>query len=623
MKQLSKTIDDINQLTAMLSSAEICEPSSSALSTLVHIYTAFTDPAWLQAIAQKIELSYPNAQIIGATTCGEIVNGETVLEQTIINFTFFASTQIHAFVMPIVAGEELEIGQQLRHRVDKLGDAVPAIMLLTTPLTTNANAVARGLMSSPPSFHIFGGGAGDYALKTNYVMYGSTVYEAAVIVIAFQGADLQVEKTSFLGWSPMSNEMTITQASGTTIHTIDSRPAFEIYQHYFNIPNDAQFFSNALGFPFLINRNGQLMALVPVAVGLNNSLEFISDVFEGEKVSIGFMDTELIQENLTKAIHKMLDFQPESLLLYTCGCRCWALRDSIKSETDAFESIAPTAGFYTVGEFCNQETALPQLNLAFVAVGMREGTGIATRKPIFKPLAISHDTISDIYSSSHLKVIARLSHFSNRLSHELLSAKEQAEQLSKTKLQFLANMSHEIRTPLNAIMSIAFLTQQTDLTTQQQNYLSDINCSAKWLLGILDNILNYSKLEAGKIELEQEHFAVDVLISSLKTVTAPLMTDKNVHLIFEVASTVPSVLIGDSLRLGQVLLNLMSNAIKFTHTGSVTLKVQLLSLVDQQAHLSFSVTDTGIGLDINHRNKLFEAFNQADNSIVPANQCRW
>ena len=191
-----------------------------------------------------------------------------------------------------------------------------------------------------------------------------------------------------------------------------------------------------------------------------------------------------------------------------------------------------------------------------------------------------------------------------------------AEKIVLLKSQFLSNMSHEIRTPLNAIMSIAFLTQQTDLTAQQQNYLSDINCSAKWLLGILDNILNYSKLEAGKIELEQEHFAVDVLISSLKTVTAPLMTDKNVHLIFEVASTVPSVLIGDSLRLGQVLLNLMSNAIKFTHTGSVTLKVQLLSLVDQQAHLSFSVTDTGIGLDINHKNKLFEAFNQADNSTT-------
>jgi signal transduction histidine kinase/CheY-like chemotaxis protein len=191
-----------------------------------------------------------------------------------------------------------------------------------------------------------------------------------------------------------------------------------------------------------------------------------------------------------------------------------------------------------------------------------------------------------------------------------------AEKIVLLKSQFLSNMSHEIRTPLNAIMSIAFLTQQTDLTTQQQNYLSEINCSAKWLLGILDNILNYSKLEAGKIELEQQHFELDALISSLKTVTAPLMTDKNVHLIFEVASAVPSVLIGDSLRLGQVLLNLMSNAIKFTHTGSVTLKVQLLSLVDQQAHLSFSVTDTGIGLDISHKNKLFEAFNQADNSTT-------
>ena len=629
MKQLSKNIDDIKQLSAILDSVEIREPASSALSTLIHIYTAFTNPTWLKSIAQEIERYYPNAHIIGATTSGEILNGETVLEQTVINFTFFASTQIHPFVRPIKAGEELEAGQHIRHCVDELGEAVPAIMLLTTPLTTNANAITRGLMITPLSFQVFGGGAADYDLKINYVMYGSTVYAAAAIVIAFQGADLHVEKTSFLGWSPMSNEMTITHASGTTIHTIDGRPAFEIYHHYFNIPNDDQFFSNAIGFPLIIKRNDQFIALVPVAVGLNNSLEFISDVFDGEKVSIGFMDTELIHKNLTEATHKMLAFQPESLLIYSCGCRRWALRDDIKSETRIFEMIAPTAGFYTVGEFCNQDTALPQLNLAFVVVGMREGPALATLKPVHDQLAVKDHAITDTYSSSHLKVIARLAHFNKRLSHELssiqediierkktelrpLAAKERAEQLSQIRSQFLANMSHEIRTPMNAIIGFSELALLEDVSAETNDYLKSINSASTSLLTILNDILDLSKLDAGRLSINAQPFNLDELLMSLHGLLINSAQAKGLTLSIDDALNVPKQLIGDSLRLRQVLINLLGNAIKFTERGSVNLIISLQHLNNQAARLLFSVKDTGIGIDPDLQNKLFLPFSQLD-----------
>ena len=133
MKQLSKNIHDINELAEILGSYEIRESAKSALSTLIHIYTAVTSEVWLQSIAQEIERHYPSAHIIGVTTCGEIFNGDTVVNQTIVNFSFFTSTQIHPFVMSIKGGDELETGQYLRRCIDELGDAVPAIMLLTTP----------------------------------------------------------------------------------------------------------------------------------------------------------------------------------------------------------------------------------------------------------------------------------------------------------------------------------------------------------------------------------------------------------------------------------------------------------------------------------------------------------
>ena len=201
-------------------------------------------------------------------------------------------------------------------------------------------------------------------------------------------------------------------------------------------------------------------------------------------------------------------------------------------------------------------------------------------------------------------------------TEELQIITEQAQTALKTKQVFLSNMSHEIRTPINAIMSISHLTLQTDLTAQQHNYLRKIDSSAKWLLGILDDILNFSKLEAGKVSLELKDFELNSVMSFLEDITTPLLKDKPVQLNLMLDPNIPELLIGDRLRLGQVLLNLLSNAIKFTSEGSITLQIELLSLSSQQAQLQFTVVDTGIGIEMGKKDQLFEAFNQANNSTT-------
>ena len=201
-------------------------------------------------------------------------------------------------------------------------------------------------------------------------------------------------------------------------------------------------------------------------------------------------------------------------------------------------------------------------------------------------------------------------------TEELQIITEQAQTALKTKQVFLSNMSHEIRTPINAIMSISHLTLQTDLTAQQHNYLRKIDSSAKWLLGILDDILNFSKLEAGKVSLELKDFELNSVMSFLEDITTPLLKDKPVQLNLILDPNIPELLIGDRLRLGQVLLNLLSNAIKFTSEGSITLQIELLSLSSQQAQLQFTVVDTGIGIEMGKKDQLFEAFNQANNSTT-------
>ncbi len=197
---------------------------------------------------------------------------------------------------------------------------------------------------------------------------------------------------------------------------------------------------------------------------------------------------------------------------------------------------------------------------------------------------------------------------------ELVIAKENAEAASQAKSVFLAAMSHEIRTPLNGVLGLAQLTMQTSLTEKQRDYLSKIQSSGTALLTTINDILDFSKIEAGKIDLECVDFDLDNIFQSISSILAHKAREKNLELVFDIHPEVPRQLQGDSLRLGQVLTNLVGNAIKFTVSGEVLVKVNVVEKTSQQVALEFSVRDTGIGLSEAHLANLFQPFNQADSS---------
>lgn len=227
-------------------------------------------------------------------------------------------------------------------------------------------------------------------------------------------------------------------------------------------------------------------------------------------------------------------------------------------------------------------------------------------------------SISPIQYQDKMESLGWIYDITERIEAEaaIKEAKAVAEANAEAKSQFLANMSHEIRTPMNAITGLGHLLGKTDLDSKQRDFLNKIDASASVLLQLINDILDFSKIEAGRLEMESVQFQLETVLEQLSQMVAASALQKGVEIIYKVHSEVPEMAIGDPLRLGQVLSNLVSNAIKFTQDGEVIISIEAVGTQSDKLKLLFTIEDTGIGIEPTLLGKLFDSFTQADGSTT-------
>ena len=271
---------------------------------------------------------------------------------------------------------------------------------------------------------------------------------------------------------------------------------------------------------------------------------------------------------------------------------------------------------------CPPGTAAPHTPCS-LGVAMRAGKTLRDDAETFwcadgRPLPVTVATHPMLKGDAMIGAVMSFSDNTQRQAAEEAreAARTEAERLARSKSEFLANMSHEIRTPINAVLGFAYLCLKLELPPRERDYLNKIHSASESLLGIVNDILDVSKMEAGKLEMESVPFSLDEVLHRVSSLFALKARAKDVELVVAAEPGVPESLLGDPLRLGQVLTNLMSNALKFTERGEIRLIVKRMTLTDDNVGLRFEVRDTGLGMTPVQLSKMFTAFSQADSSTT-------
>ena len=365
----------------------------------------------------------------------------------------------------------------------------------------------------------------------------------------------------------------------------------------------------------VLDKEGRIMGLAGAAKDITEQKEAEQSLHLMSKVFENSLDPILI----TDLSGNIVDMNEASVTAYG-----YSKQELIGKSLSIFVDEEKTNRGWKLLQRCIQGEKIPQIEWSRTR---KDGTVIPTLLTLSllkndqgKPVGIAtiSKDISEI-KEAEKELKAYRDHLEDLVKErtaDLEEARLVAEEATRAKSDFLANMSHEIRTPLNAIIGFAHLALQTELDTVQADYVHKIQTGSKALLGVINDILDFSKIEAGKLSMEAIEFSLEDVLDTVTNLVGIKAQEKGLEFVYNIEPSLPHMLMGDPIRLGQILLNLTNNAVKFTEKGEIVLGCTLLENGLDDAHLKFWVRDSGIGMDREQQEKLFLAFSQADTSTT-------
>jgi len=533
-----------------------------------------------------------------------------------LGFLFFERSQVRLVCYESDGTASEDILRAMRGEIASTPH-VKGVCVMLAGFPRHVSALLERLTAGFEDIPFFGTMADVYYIAERaaepYIFDGQRAYTRGLAMLLFTGGEMHVEADYIFGWKPIGKAMAITPSAhefpvgDTTISMIDGVAPEKIYRKYLGIRFDEYLTVNCCEFPLVVQRNGLPLGRTPFTCTDEGDLVFVGSIQPGESVYFSFSVRDDLIANTEQRSHEMLDFAPQAIELFVCGNRSIMLLGDADLELECFRRIVPEMLHCSAaGEIYYHHGRGELLNSALVAVGFREG-----EKREILPDATTCELVRA--NTGGVRPLAeRTLKFMQAMSGDIIHYAREAQRANAAKSTFLASMSHEIRTPINAILGMDEMILRESGEDQIVSYAGDIQNAGKTLLSIINDILDFSKIEEGKMEIIPAQYDLSSLVNDLVNMTRQRAEDKGLRFVVEVDENIPHLLTGDELRIRQCALNVLTNAVKYTEKGSVTLRVGYEKINEDRILLKLSVTDTGIGMKPEDMARLFSPFERIE-----------
>lgn len=443
-------------------------------------------------------------------------------------------------------------------------------------------------------------------------MFPNEKMERGVFATFFCGENLQVYGNYAFGWKPIGKGMFARVKNKTKkwgdriLCKLDDNTMEEVYRKYLGIEFDEYFAYNAGEFPFMLEREGMQIGRSPVNVNDKGEVIFFGNITEDERLNFTYaLPGDVLEETLLKC-REMEQFQPEMVQIMLCPVRTMVLRSDAKKEIELYRSIHEDTFFaYGGGEIFINHGRGGMLNCTLVAVGMSE------REEAELP-----DSDTELNILERKKGVVpqptRMLHYMRAMTNDMRELMEQANAANAAKTAFLSHMSHEIRTPINAILGMNEMILRECKEDGIFEYADNIDNAGKTLLALVNDVLDFSKIEQGKMEIIPVEYELGSFFNDVKNMIETRAMEKNLEFIMDVDENIPHILYGDEIRIKECLINILTNAVKYTEKGKVIFSCSHQVVDENHILLKICVEDTGKGIRPEDLDSLFTPFQRIE-----------